>query len=137
MPKKIFQFYNPNPMQKYHRDGKPYKWKYSDCVIRAISKIRDLDWVDTFDLVAEYCRENYMVSCDRYLIDLMLKDMGYNKIGFKSKERLKVKAFCKKFPKGKYFCNVTGHVVAVVDGCYYDTWDSGDMYVTSYFEKRN
>ena len=136
MAKKTFQFYNPNPMQKYHKNGTPYQWKYSDCVIRAMSKLCDLSWRDTFDLVAEYCREHYMVSCDRYLMDLMLKDMGYSKIGLKPRERMKVKDFCKTYPKGKYFCNVCGHVVTVEDGCYYDAWDSGDLYVTSFFERK-
>lgn len=32
----------------------------------------------------------------------------------------------KKKKKGAYILKVANHVVAVVDGIYYDTWDSGD-----------
>jgi hypothetical protein len=132
---KPFVFYNPNPKQKFHKDGTPYKWKYGDCAIRAIARLCDLNWDGAFDLAVGYCRDNHMVCSDPYLIDVMMKDLGYAKTGYKTRERMKVKDFCKAHTHGRYMCNVAGHVVAVVNGKYYDAWDSGEMYVTSYYEK--
>ena len=47
-----------------------------------------------------------------------------------------VKDFCLDHPTGRYVMAISGHVVAVVDGDYFDTWDSGDE-VPVYFWKRN
>ena len=46
-----------------------------------------------------------------------------------------VKQFCKDHPYGKYLLALDGHVVAVIDGDYYDTWDSGNE-VPIYFWKK-
>ena len=43
-----------------------------------------------------------------------------------------VRAFCEKFPDGIYVIGTGNHAVAVIDGDYYDSWDSGDE-VPSYF----
>lgn len=37
-----------------------------------------------------------------------------------------VRTFCELHSEGSYILAIDGHVVAVVDGNYYDTWDSGD-----------
>lgn len=46
-----------------------------------------------------------------------------------------VKDFCQDFPIGKYMLALNGHVVAVIDGNYYDTWDSGDEIPLFYWRK--
>jgi hypothetical protein len=38
-------------------------------------------------------------------------------------------------PTGYYLLALDEHVVAVRNGYYYDTWDSGDMIVLYYWEK--
>jgi hypothetical protein len=43
-----------------------------------------------------------------------------------------VRAFCKRFPTGTYVIGTGGHAVTVIDGDYYDSWDSGSE-VPSYF----
>ena len=43
--------------------------------------------------------------------------------------------FCRDFPVGKYMLATGTHVVAVIDGDYYDTWDSGDEVPISYWRK--
>ena len=42
----------------------------------------------------------------------------------------------KDHPTGRYIVTVAHHVVAVVDGKYYDTWDSGEKSLYGYYEKR-
>lgn len=43
-----------------------------------------------------------------------------------------VRAFCKRYPEGIYVIGTGTHAVAVIDGDYYDTFDSGDE-TPSYF----
>lgn len=37
-----------------------------------------------------------------------------------------IKAFCRDHPRGRYVVGTGVHVVAIIDGDYYDTWDSGN-----------
>lgn len=46
-----------------------------------------------------------------------------------------VRDFCLDHPYGQYVLMLSGHVVAVEDGCYYDTWDSGDEIPLFYWRK--
>ena len=44
--------------------------------------------------------------------------------------------FCKDNPKGTYLLATGSHLVAVIDGNYYDTWDSGNEIPIYYFVKK-
>ena len=48
---------------------------------------------------------------------------------------LKVKTFATLHPKGLYILATGSHVVALKDGNYMDSWDSGDETVVYYFSK--
>ena len=49
---------------------------------------------------------------------------------------MKMIDFCNDHPKGAYILALSSHVVAVVDGCYYDTWDSGQEIPIYYWTKK-
>lgn len=44
-----------------------------------------------------------------------------------------VNDFCEDHPEGVYIIGTGTHVVCVIDGCYYDAWDSGDKIPMFYF----
>ncbi len=46
---------------------------------------------------------------------------------------ISVSEFCAKYNKGIYILGCDSHVVAAIDGCYYDAWDSGDEAVVYYW----
>ena len=46
-----------------------------------------------------------------------------------------VRDFCKDHPTGEYILKTSGHVIAVVNGDYYDTFDSGDKTPVYYWRK--
>lgn len=48
-----------------------------------------------------------------------------------------VKDFCKDNQKGSFVLAISGHVVAVIDGEYYDTWDSGDEIPIYYWYRKD
>lgn len=110
--------YNPNPAGI----------RASDCTVRAITIATDEDWNTAY--------------CGITMEGLMMKDMpSSNKVwgsylrkkGFRRKmipdtcpDCYTLKQFCEDHPEGMFIVGVQNHVVAVVDGDYFDAWDSGD-----------
>ena len=130
---KRFQYYQPNKLD--------LKDKYGDCQIRSLSKALDVTWLEAFDLIMPLCRR-YQVPC---IFDLpnkieqeAMKELGFEYQGVSNKRGTKrptVDVFAKEHPTGTYIVNVANHEVAVVDGIYYDTWDSGDCSMYGYYER--
>ena len=120
---KLFEYYQPN--EKDHKD------KVGDCQIRALCKVLELSWVEAFDLTIPICRElqTYtMFDCDYEKTREAMDKLGFCYTGITNKKgttRPTVWKFAKDHPNGRYIVKVAHHIVAVVDGKYYDTWDSG------------
>lgn len=51
-------------------------------------------------------------------------------------ECYRVTDFCWDYPYGEYLIATGTHVIAVIDGNYYDTWDSGDEVPIYFYERR-
>lgn len=124
----MYADFNNNPQNK----------RVGDCVIRAISKVLRQSWEDTYiDITAEGFRQadmpasmnvwgQYMKS--KGFVQRLLPDTCPN--------CYTVRQFCADNPQG-YFLLVTGsHVIAVIDGVYFDTWDSGDEVPVYFFERK-
>lgn len=132
MPRRLYQYYQPNK--------KDLKDHVGDCQIRALSKVLNLSWVETFDLITPICREFQIMdifSCDLEKTKEAMSRMGFVYTGISNKKgshRPTVKEFTSSHKKGKYIVSVAHHVVAVVDGRYFDTWDSGEKYLYGYYE---
>ena len=64
-----------------------------------------------------------------------LRRLGYSRVPLPNTCPLcyTVKDFCIDHPHGRYLLALYEHVVAVEDGYYYDTWDSGDKTVLYYW----
>lgn len=130
----MFKYYQPN--------NKDVKDKYGDCTIRALSKALNLTWLETFDLTVPYCREYQTPNI--FNLDAKTEKEVMSKLGFdyhsisnkKGSKRPTVASFAKEHKSGTYILNVANHEVAVVDGIYYDTWDSGSCSLYGYYEKR-
>lgn len=121
--------YNPNPKSK----------KVGDCTIRALCAVLGQDWYETFIGLALTA----MTLCDMPSADSVwgdyLREKGFkrNIVHADCPSCYTVKDFCDKFTKGKYVLALDRHVIAVVDGCYYDTWDSGDEVPIYYWSKED
>lgn len=120
-------FYNPNPMGKH----------VTDCSIRMLCRLLNLSWLEAFDIVTSICRKEYCMPSSDKVWSTVLFANGYSKhvipedipIGYT------VKDFCIDHPVGKYAIKTSGHVIAVVDGDYYDSFDSGYKEPMYYFRK--
>lgn len=120
-------YYNPNPR---HLDT-------DDCTIRAISKLLDFDWDTTFLRIAfqGFSQKQMMVSDSVW--GQYLKDNGFRIVPLPNTcpNCYTVRQFAKDHPYGRYLVKTYEHVVAVIDGDYYDTSDTGDMTPIYYFER--
>lgn len=115
---------NPNPLGK----------QTSDCVVRAISVATEQSWKRTYRELCELGEIEAEMPNVNYVWGLYLRDKGA--VQFLLPEScpacITVRAFCEKYPVGTYVIGTGTHAVAVIDGDYYDAWDSGNE-VPSYF----
>lgn len=122
--------YNPNPVGRR---------SVGDCTVRALSKVLGQSWEETYiglalegfvrgdlpnadDVWGPYLRRH---GFRRYLIPDECPD-GYT-----------VADFAADHPQGTYILSMPGrHVVAVVDGRWCDTWDSGGEIPVYFWTKK-
>lgn len=126
----------------YQPNKKDLKDKYGDCTIRALSKALGVSWLEAFDLTIPFCRREQVPNIfngDLALRKKIMAEIGFDYHGITNKKgsrRPTVDSFAKDHSEGAYILNLANHEVAVVDGKFYDTWDSGDCCVYGYFERR-
>lgn len=121
--------YNINPQRRL----------VGDCVIRALSTILDQDWDTTYlDLAVEGFMLKDMPSSNEVWMSYLLKS-GFDRFIIPSTcpNCYTVKDFCKDHPRGAYLLATGTHVVAVINGNYFDTRDSGNEVPVFYFRKEN
>ena len=124
----------------YQPNRKDLQDKYGDCTIRALSRVLDASWLETFDRMIPFCREAQVANIFGAPIQVrahLLERLGFKYTGVSIKKgstRPTVDSFAKTHKTGRYILNVAHHEVAVVDGKYYDTWDSGHKSVYGWFE---
>lgn len=120
--------YNPHP---YHRN-------VGDCVIRALSKVTGDSWDDVYlDLAVMYGFNLKDMPSANYVWGAYLRNHGFQRkvIPDSCPDCYRVDDFCTDHPEGTYVLGTGSHVVAVVDGNYYDSWDSGDEVPIYYYQK--
>ena len=120
--------YNPNPLGI----------NVGDCTVRAICAVTNGTWDDVHKALCDLARDMAdMPSADRVWWEL-LRQLGFTRqiILDTCPDCYTIKDFCKDHPYGKYVLGPHEHAVAVVDGTYFDSWDSGDAVPTYYFAKR-
>jgi hypothetical protein len=123
----MFKYYNPHPSQR----------RIGDCVIRAISKVLDLEWNDTYTAL---CLQGYVMSdlpSSNQIWGAFLRKQGFIRqvIPNECPDCYTVEDFCKDHPTGIYVLGTGSHAVAVVDGFYYDAWESGREQPIYYYKK--
>ena len=120
--------YNPNPKGL----------SVGDCTIRAISRALNLSWVKTYiSLVVQGLKMCDMPSANRVWGEF-LKSKGFQKFQIPDTcpDCYTIRDFCYDNPFGIFVVGTGEHVVCVIDGDYYDSWDSGNEIPIYYFIKR-
>jgi hypothetical protein len=122
----MFVEYNANPQAK----------RVGDCTIRALSKALNKEWDEVY---IDVCIEGLMlhdIPSANHVWGDYLEAQGWER--FPVAERgYTVSRFAADHKRGAYILAISGHVVACVDGDYFDTWDSGEEVVVYYWRKKN
>lgn len=117
----------------------PYANDIDDCVIRAISTFYDISWGQAYLKVVMQGYNMKLFPTNRNDVwGTMLHEDGceFYYIPNMCPNCITVKKFADDHPKGRYILGTTTHAIAVIDGTYYDTWDSGEEYPVYYFEMK-
>lgn len=107
--------------------------RVGDCVIRAISTASGKSWDRVY---AELAVHGFKMADMPSSNAVWASYLG--SIGFKCSmlpTGYTVRRFAEEYDKGAYIVCTGSHVVAVIDGDYLDTWDSGDEVPVYYFYK--
>ncbi len=120
-------FYNPNPTGK----------RVGDCTVRAISKALGQSWECTYT----------GLSLQGFLLGDMpsanatwgayLRKQGFARriLPESCPDCYTVRDFAADHPHGTYILALASHVVCLIDGDVYDTWDSQDETPLYYWER--
>lgn len=102
-----------------------------DCAVRAIGKACGLTWREAYlELILVGLRLADMPSANS-VWGAFLASCGFTKehVADSCEMEYTVVRFAADHPEGTYVLALSGHVVTVIDGDYYDTWDSGSEIV--------
>lgn len=123
----MWQYINKNPRGR----------AVGDCTVRAISTATGNGWMETYlDLCLFGLLMADMPSANA-ITAAYLKKKGFQRKNIPEtyKDCYSVKDFCKDHKDGIFVLGTGTHMVAVINGDYYDAWDSGDELPVYYFEK--
>lgn len=109
---------NPNPEYK----------QVPDCVIRALSTALNKSWLEVYDDLCAIGRVEYNMPSADAVWGKYLYQQGFEPFLLPETcpKCITVKRFCIMYPHGIYVIGTGSHAVAVIDGDYYDSWDSGN-----------
>ena len=123
----MFVEFNPNPMARH----------VGDCSVRAISKALDTDWETAYALIAAAGYSMADMPSSNSVWGAVLRQHGFYRAAIPNAcpDCYTIEEFTKDYPEGTYVVMTGNHVVAVQDGDYYDTWDSGNEVPLYYYYK--
>lgn len=120
--------YNPNPLKK----------NVGDCTLRAYCKFTGKTWEEVYDMSSKFAKNECGIMDESPVVNKFIQEKLNCKLVWPKKEnKITINEFAKTHNKGKYIVGVRGHVVAVINGYYYDSWDSGDKKINRIFEPEN
>ena len=119
--------YNANPVAN----------RVEDCAIRAVAVALDISWEYAFDLIAKNAKEMGNVMHSNAVFGSVLRQHGFKRfiVPNSCPDCYSLIDFCLDNPEGVYVVGLDSHVVAVIDGNYIDTWDSGNEIPIYYWKE--
>lgn len=118
--------YNANPLAN----------RIEDCAIRAVAVALDIPWDNAFDLIAQSAKAMGAVMHQNVAFGAVLRQNGFRRyiIPNYCPDCYTIKDFCQDHPEGTFVVGTDSHVVAVINGNYIDSFNSGDLIVLYYWE---
>ncbi len=124
----MWQSYNSNPQNN----------RADDCTVRAISKALDQNWEETFVGLCVKGFEMGDMPSANHVWNAYLRDKGFTRkaVPDSCPDCYTVSQFCKDYPKGRFILALGEHVVTVINGVLYDSWDSSDEPIFYIWQRR-
>ena len=107
-----------------------------DCVIRAISKAIDTDWEKVYMALTVKGLEKAMWGDTNAVWEKYLRENGFEQqvLPDTCPDCYTIADFADDHRTGTFIVATGSHVVTVQDGNYFDSWDSGNLIPSYYFE---
>ena len=123
-------------MWRYFNNN-PKKLNVGDCTVRALCAATGMDWYTAHKALCDLSADLAdMPSADR-VFRALLEQFGFSKQRLidKCPSCYTVADFAREHQRGVYILGPHEHVVAVIDGDWWDSWDSGNTVPTYYFRR--
>ena len=123
-----WRLYNPSPVQR----------NVGDCAVRAVAKALDVDWETAYAMLVVNGFLMADMPSSNAVIGSLLRQYGYSRyvIPNTCPDCFTIGDFADEHPKGVYVIGTGNHVVTIVDGTVYDSWDSRNE-IPVYYWSRN
>ena len=123
-----FRKWNPNPVNA----------RVEDCAQRAIAAALNVDWDTASDLIYEMAKTMGTTTHDDAAWGAVLRRAGFMRAAIPNRcpDCYTVRDFCLEHPRGVFVLKTSGHVVTVIDGQAWDTWDSTGEIPQYYWYRR-
>lgn len=123
----MWKKFNNNPLGK----------STGDCVVRAISKALGKSWQETY---LDLCLQGYQMSdwgSSNPVWDAYLREKGFSRFVIPNTcpDCYTIQDFVNEHEKGIYIVATGTHVVTIIDGTIFDSWDSSQEIPTYYYSK--
>lgn len=122
-----YRFLNKNPLNRNR----------GDCTVRAICTVLGEDW---YNVYIGLCIQGYELADmpdSNEVWGEYLHSRGFKRYALPDTcpYCYTVEDFCNDYPQGKYILATGTHAIAIIDGNYYDSFDSGHYVPISYWVK--
>lgn len=115
----------------------PKSLRTDDCTVRALSVILGIDWDRAYLLLTAKGFDLKIMPDKPSVIHSVLKDSGFHRhpLPDSCPECYTVENFCKDHPVGRFVVASDSHIVAIINGDIYDTWNSSSEVLQYYWEE--
>jgi hypothetical protein len=120
----MYKYYNPNPIGR----------RTEDCSVRAVAKALGISWDDAHDLLSYASKQMGTIMNNNDVISAVLRQNGFHRESLPNfcPDCYTIKDFARDNSRGVYVLGTGSHVVTVINGDWFDMWNSGDE-VPQYF----
>lgn len=124
----MYRYYNPNPVGRTTVD---------DCTVRALAAALDVSWEDAFAMTAMNGYQMGDMQNANSVWGAVLRQNGFYRQNIPNTcpDCYTVEKFARDNPQGTYVIGTGSHVVTIIDGDWFDTYNSKDE-VPAYFWAR-
>ena len=115
----------------------PFNISTSDCTVRAVCAVTGLDWRTAHRILCELSGELGEMPDRNRSWWAFLRAIGFTQFRLidTCPDCYTVADFARDHPHGRYILGPHEHAVAVIDGDWWDSWDSGLTVPTYYFRR--